>query len=58
MIVCVVLTGTPKKIVSTSVKAAPDSAQKPSTGRRRMMRWPIVLTIRQPPNRVPTPMAR
>src|SRR5207248_8553653 len=37
VIVCVVLTGPPPKMVSTSVAAAPDSAQKPSTGRRRII---------------------
>jgi hypothetical protein len=34
VMVCVVLTGIPPKIVSTSVAAAPVSAQNPSTGRR------------------------
>src|SRR6516164_5989200 len=32
VMVCVVLTGTPRKIVRISVVAAPVSAQKPSTG--------------------------
>src|SRR5256885_2325009 len=32
------------------------SAQKPSTGRILVMRWPIVLTMRQPPNIVPRPI--
>ena len=35
VIVCVVLTGMPPKMVMTNVVAAPVSAQKPSTGRRR-----------------------
>ena len=57
VMVCVVLTGTPPKMVSTRVHAAPVSAQKPSTGRSLMIRWPIVLTMRQPPHNVPRPIA-
>ena len=41
-----------------SVTAPPVSAQKPPTGFNLVMRWPIVLTMRQPPNSVPRPMAR
>ena len=57
VIVCVVLTGTPQKMVRISVAAAPVSAQKPSTGLSLMIRWPIVLTMRQPPNMVPRAIA-
>jgi len=38
---------------TTKVIAPPVSAQKPLTGFRRVMRWPMVLTMRQPPNKVP-----
>ncbi len=58
VIVCVVLTGTLRKMVRTRVAAAPPSAQKPSTGRNRLSFCPIVFTIRQPPNKVPMPIAR
>ena len=36
----------------------PVSAQKPPTGRSFVIFWPIVFTMRQPPNIVPMPMAR
>src|SRR5262249_26912932 len=58
VIVCVVLMGMPfTKVVKASTRAAPVSAHAPSTGRRRMIRCPIVLTIRQPPHSVPRPIA-
>ena len=56
-IVCVVLTGIPKKEEINNVIAAPLSAQKPSTGFNFTIFWPIVLTIRQPPNIVPMAIA-
>src|SRR4029453_6648567 len=36
---------------------APASAEKPPTGLRAVIRWPRVLTIRQPPDRVPSAIA-
>ena len=36
---------------------APDSAQKPPRGWSSVIRIPIVFTIRQPPERVPTAIA-
>src|SRR5262249_58961333 len=57
VIVCVVLTGIPNVAVPSSVSAPALSAEKPPTGRSLLMRMPIVLTIRQPPDRVPRPMA-
>ena len=35
----------------------PVSAQKPPTGLSLVIFWPMVLTMRQPPNMVPRPMA-
>ena len=55
--VWVVLTGMPAAAVAKSVTAAPDSAQKPPKGSSLVILEPIVLTIRQPPIRVPRPMA-
>ena len=40
-----------------TVAAAPVSAQKPENGLSLVIRLPIVRTIRQPPVRVPRPMA-
>jgi len=57
VIVCVVDTGTPSVEARNSVSAPPNSAQKPPTGLSLVMRWPMVLTMRQPPNIVPRPMA-
>lgn len=57
VMVCVVLTGTPRAVEKKSVMAAPVSAQKPSTGLSFATFCPIVLTIRQPPNIVPTAIA-
>ena len=58
VIVCVVDTGMPSADARNSVIAPPASAQKPPTGLSFVMRWPIVLTMRQPPNIVPRPIAR
>src|SRR4051812_1419831 len=57
VIVCVVDTGTPSVDARNSVSAPPNSAQKPPTGLSLVMRWPMVLTMRQPPNMVPSPIA-
>src|SRR5471032_1882579 len=53
VIVCVVETGTPSAVAMNKVMAPPVSAQKPPTGLSLVIFWPIVLTMRQPPNRVP-----
>ena len=57
VMVCVVLTGTPNtEAINREIEEA-DSAQKPSTGRRRVIFWPIVLTIFHPPESVPSAIA-
>ena len=53
VIVWVVLTGMPNADDMNNVAAAPDSAQNPSTGFNLATFWPIVFTMRQPPNIVP-----
>src|SRR3954464_10887779 len=57
VMVCVVDTGMPRAVARNSVIDPESSAQKPPTGRIFVMRCPIVLTMRQPPNMVPRPMA-
>src|SRR5206468_1187998 len=57
VIVCVVDTGMPAWAVKKRVPAAADSAAKPPTGWRRVIFEPMVLTMRHPPVRVPSPMA-
>jgi hypothetical protein len=57
VIVCVVDTGTPRYVAPNSVIAPPVSAQKPCIGVRRVIFEPIVCTMRQPPNSVPSPIA-
>jgi hypothetical protein len=57
VIVCVVLTGMPNAEEINNVVAAPSSAQNPSTGLSLATFWPMVLTIRQPPNIVPNAIA-
>src|SRR5689334_17996199 len=57
VMVWVVETGTPRNVAANNVMAPPVSAQNPCIGVSRVMREPIVLTIRQPPNRVPNPIA-
>ncbi len=47
----------PSQVAPNSAIAPPVSAQKPCMGRRSVMREPMVRTIRQPPNRVPRPIA-
>src|SRR5580692_4430987 len=58
VMVCVVLTGMPKCAVPISVRAPAASAEKPPNGVSLVMRWPIVLMMRQPPAIVPPPIAR
>ena len=57
VMVCVVLTGMPNPDEMNNVVAAPNSAQKPSTGFNFATFCPIVLTIRHPPNMVPIAIA-
>src|SRR5207253_2151446 len=57
VIVWVVLTGIPKCEAMNSVMAPLVSAQKPPNGVSLVRRWPMVLTIRQPPVTVPNPIA-
>src|SRR5207248_8457372 len=57
VMVCVVLTGMPKCEAMNSVMAPLVSAQKPPNGVSLVRRWPMVLTIRQPPVTVPNPIA-
>ena len=53
VIVWVVLIGIPKNAVTRNTQAAPDSAQKPSTGRSFTIFCPMVLTMRHPPHMIP-----
>src|SRR4051812_100818 len=55
VIVCVVETGTPSADEPKSVAAAAISAAKPPIGLSAVMRMPIVLTMRHPPESVPMP---
>ena len=57
VIVCVVDTGMPACDVKNSVAAAADSAATPPTGCSLVIFEPIVLTMRQPPVSVPSPIA-
>jgi len=57
VIVRVVDTGTPSAVARNSVSAPPVSAQKPPTGFSFVIFWPIVSTMRQPSNIVPSPIA-
>ena len=57
VMVWVVETGTPRLVAMNRVIAPPVSAQKPCIGVRRVIREPMVWTIRQPPNSVPRPIA-
>src|SRR4051794_23052124 len=54
---CVVLTGARIQVAVRITTAAAVSAAKPLIGRSRMMRWPIVFMIRQPPDAVPRAIA-
>jgi hypothetical protein len=55
--VWVVETGMPADAAPKRLIAAAVSAQNPPTGFRRVILIPIVRTIRQPPAKVPSPMA-
>src|SRR5450830_1055687 len=57
VMVWVVDTGTPKPVAMNSVAAPLAEAQNPLTGFNLVMRMPMVLTMRQPPNIVPSPIA-
>ena len=57
VMVCVVDTGMPSQVAPNSVMAPPVSAQKPCIGVSRVILEPIVLTMRQPPNSVPSAIA-
>src|SRR5438132_9875760 len=57
VIVCVVDTGVPVKVTYASVSAAPVSAQNPPTGFNFVILDPIVCTMRQPPESVPSAIA-
>ncbi len=57
VMVCVVETGMPSQVAPNSVNAPPVSAQKPCIGLSRVIFEPIVCTMRQPPNKVPSAMA-
>src|SRR5947209_17021731 len=56
-ITCVVLTGACRWLAARITVAAAVSAAKPLIGRRRMILWPIVFMIRQPPDAVPRAIA-
>src|SRR5690606_4900289 len=58
VIVWVVLTGTPRTEAAITEIPPAVSAQKPPKGLSRVIRLPIVLTIRHPPAAVPSAMAR
>jgi hypothetical protein len=58
VIVWVVDTGTPSADATNSVIAPPVSAQNPPTGLSFVIFYPIVRTMRQPPNSVPSPIDR
>ena len=57
VIVCVVDTGMPRPVARNSVMAPPVSAQKPPTGFSLVIFMPIVFTMRQPPDSVPSAIA-
>ncbi len=55
--ICVVLTGMPATEAPIIVAAPAVSAANPCTGRSLVILYPMVLTIRHPPERVPSAMA-
>src|SRR5262245_58372867 len=57
VMVWVVETGMPSAVAPNSVAAPAVSAQQPPTGSSLVIFMPIVLTMRQPPLRVPRPIA-
>src|SRR5512137_2276513 len=56
-IMCVVLTGIPTAEAPRIVAAPAVSAANPCTGRSLVILYPIVFTIRHPPDRVPSAIA-
>ena len=54
VMVCVVDTGMPSPVATNSMIAPPVSAQQPPTGFSFVIFCPMVLTMRQPPNAVPS----
>ena len=56
VMVCVVDTGMPRPVATNSMIAPPVSAQQPPTGFSFVIFCPMVLTMRQPPNAVPSPI--
>lgn len=58
VMVCVVETGIPKFETVNKVNAPAVSAQTPSSGVTLVILVPMVLTIFQPPNKVPKPIIR
>ncbi len=57
VIVCVVLTGTPRVVAVKSEMAPAVSAAKPPTGCSLVIFEPIVWMMRQPPDSVPSAIA-
>ena len=57
VIVWVVETGMPRKVARYSDEAAAVSAEKPPTGLSAVIFCPRVLTMRQPPDSVPSAIA-
>ncbi len=57
VIVCVVETGMPRLVAANSMTEPAVSAHAPCIGVSRVMRDPIVRTIRQPPASVPAAIA-
>ena len=57
VIVCVVLTGTPSALAEEQRDGAGVSAAKPPNGCSLVILLPIVWTMRQPPDSVPSAMA-
>ena len=55
---CVVLTGIPNQAIDVSITPPPVSAQNPWNGRRLVNLNAIVLTILQPPKKVPSAIAK
>ena len=55
--VCVVETGMPSEVAINRAMAPEVCAQKPPEGRIRVIPIPMVRTMRQPPNKVPSAMA-
>ena len=56
--VCVVETGIPNIVAKAKVKALAVSEQKPLTGFNLVIFIPMVLTMRQPPKKVPNAITK